>query len=171
MQFLRCSAPHLTFCSFMQTGTLIAWKTSFSFVDVKIDVVFRPCCPFIVNTKLHDDEWTLRTNKSQVLYLRPVANLHSSIRTIIGSAPSGRCHPVTSRVNSIYWSRPTTTFSICIPNPNRSGPLCPEPVRSAAPELATAYPLRDIAIYEQYVLQMTGSNFLPISKIKINFSF
>ena len=69
MQFLRCSAPHLTFRSFMQTGTLIAWKTSFSFVDVKIVVVFRPCCPFIVNTKLRDDEWTLRTNKSQVLYI------------------------------------------------------------------------------------------------------
>ena len=60
----------------------------------------------------------------------PVANLHSSICTIIGSAPSGRCHPVMSRVNSIYWSRPTTTFSICIPNPFRSGPLRPEPVRS-----------------------------------------
>ena len=100
---------------------------------------------------------------------RPVANLHSSIRTIIGSAPSGRCHPVMSREHSIYWSRPTTTFSICIPNPNRSGPLHPEPVRPAAPELVTTYPLRDIAIYKQYVLQMTGSNFLP--KLKLTLSF
>ena len=83
----------------------------------------------VVNTKLFDDEWTVRTNKSQVLYIRPVANLHYSIV------------------------------------PYRSAPLV------AAPELATAYPLRDIAIYEQYVLQMTGSNFLPISKIKINLSF
>ena len=57
----------------------------------------------------------------------------------------------------------------CVLNPNCSGPLCPEPVQSAAPELATAYPLRDIAIYEQYVLQMTGSNFLP--KIKLTLSF
>ena len=26
--------------------------------------------------------------------------------------PSGRCHTVTSRVDSIHWSRPPTTFSI-----------------------------------------------------------
>ena len=55
-------------------------------------------------------------------------------------------------------------------NPNRSGPLHPESVRSAALELATAYPLRDIAIYEQYVLQMTGSNFLPKIKLTLNFT-
>ena len=124
----------------------------------------------IVNTKLCDDEWTVQTNKSQVLYIRPVANLHYSI-VPYRSVPPVAAHQVMCRVDSIYWSCPTTTFSICIPNPNRSGPLRPEPVRSAAPELATAYPLRDIAIYEQYVLQMTGSNFLPISKIKINLSF
>ena len=87
----------------------------------------------------------MRTNKSQVLSIRPVANLHYSI-VPLSQRPFGPC-----------------------PNPNRSGPLRPEPVRSAAPELATAYPLRDIAIYEQYVLRMTGSNFLP--KLKLTLSF
>ena len=87
----------------------------------------------------------MRTNKSQVLSIRPVANLHYSI-VPLSQRPFGRCPP------------------------NRSGPLRPEPVRSAAPELATAYPLRDIAIYKQYVLQMTGRNFLPKIKLTLGFT-
>ena len=88
-----------------------------------------PAFPLLIQNLAMMNGHCEQTNHRYSIF-RPVANLHSSIRTIIGSAPSGRCHPVMSRVNSIYWSRPTTTFSICIPNPYRSGPLRPEPVRS-----------------------------------------
>ena len=49
---------------------------------------------------------------------------------------------------------------------NRFGPLRPEPVRSAAPELASAYPPGCIAIYEHQVLQLTERNFLTRIKTK-----
>ena len=66
----------------------------------------------IVNTKLRDDEWTVQTNKSQVLYIRPVANLHYSIVPLLERAPLDAAQPVMCQVDSIYRSCPTTTFSI-----------------------------------------------------------
>ena len=50
MQFIECSAPYLTFCSFMQTGTQFTWKTSFSFVDVKIEelTLGLPAFPLLI---------------------------------------------------------------------------------------------------------------------------
>ena len=157
MQFLRCSAPHLTFCSFMQTGTQFTWKTLFSFVDVKIDGVdFGPPCLSIVNTKLLDDEWTLRTNKSQVRYLRPVANLHSSIRTI-SAAPLRSLPPSDEPSRFFYRSRPPTTFSLSNQHHlqwrllNRPGPLRPDHVLptfdSAAPNLVSGLSLQGVLLY------------------------
>ena len=129
MQFLRCSAPHLTFRSFMQTGTQFAWKTSFSFVDVKIEELTMglPAFPLLIqNFSMMNgqcEQTNHRYSLSVLLRICIIPSYHYR------SAPSVAAQPVMCQV--VFYLHVSSHHYIqyySLLNPKRPGPLCPEPV-------------------------------------------